>query len=229
MSSGENKGITSTIESYLEAVFELKEIGERVTQARLARWFRVSPPATGEVVHRMERMGLIDFAPDRTINLTEDGFRRAADEAVRHRVIERYLVDVLDVPWHLADDEVRHLEPGISDVVFQRMRDKLGSVERCPHGNPIPGTPAAELPIDDLTPLDEFAPGDRARIDRIREDLELDLEMLRYLEEYRLLPGATLEISDRDPEGAVTVVNEGNAVAVGPALASHVLCLPVLP
>jgi DtxR family Mn-dependent transcriptional regulator len=222
--------ITTTIESYLEAVFELQEIGERVTQARLARWFHVSPPATAEVVKRMEKMGLIGFADDRTIEFTPDGLRRAAEEAIRHRLIERYLVDILGVPWHLADDEVRKMEPGISDVVFERMRETLakeiGGVDRCPHGNPIPGTPAAEAPIDDLVALDECDPGSRVRIDRIREDLELDLEMLRYLEEYSLLPGALLDVSDRDPEGAVTVIREGSTVAVGPALASHVLCVP---
>lgn len=224
MATGE---VTHTIESYLEAVFELDEIGERVTQARLARWFGVSPPATSEVVKRMERMALIGFADDRTIVLSDDGHRRAAEMAVRHRTIERYLVDVLGVPWHLADDEVRKMEPGVSDVVFERMRASLGHVERCPHGNPIPGTQAAELPIDELVTLDECGSGSRVRIDRIREDLELDVQMLRYLEEHKLLPGTELEVSDRDPEGAVTVVRDGQAVAVGPALASHVLCIPV--
>src|SRR5918999_3723823 len=197
MAAGE---VTSTIESYLEAVFELQEIGERVTQARLARWFRVSPPATAEVVKRMEKLDLIAFADDRTIVLSEEGYRRAAEEAIRHRTIERYLVDVLGVPWHLSDEEVRKMEPGISDVVFERMRAAVAGVDRCPHGNPIPGTPAAALPTDDLTPLEDCDTGTRVRIDRIREDLELDLDMLRYLEEYKLLPGAELDISARDPE-----------------------------
>jgi DtxR family Mn-dependent transcriptional regulator len=224
MAGGE---VTSTIESYLEAVFEIEEIGERVTQARLARWFGVSPPATSEVVRRMERMGLIAFDADRTIVFTDEGHRQAVEMAVRHRTIERYLVDVLGVPWHRADEEVRKMEPGVSDVVFERMRASLGHVERCPHGNPIPGTKTAEMPIDDLVLLDDCATGLRVRIDRIREDLELDLEMLRYLEEHKLLPGTVLEVADRDPEGAVSVVRNGATVAVGPALASHVLCLPV--
>jgi DtxR family Mn-dependent transcriptional regulator len=174
----------------------------------------------------MERMGLISFDADRTIGFTDEGHRRAAEMAVRHRTIERYLVDVLGVPWHRADDEVRKMEPGVSEIVFERMRAALGHVERCPHGNPIPGTRAADQPVDELVLLDDCATGSRVRIDRIREDLELDLEMLRYLEEHKLLPGALLEVSDRDPEGAVTVVRDGGTVAVGPAIASHVLCLP---
>jgi DtxR family Mn-dependent transcriptional regulator len=218
--------VTSTIESYLEAVFELQEIGERVTQARLARWFKVSPPATGEVVKRMERMDLITFANDRTIVLSEEGHRRAAEEAIRHRTIERYLVDVLGVPWYLSDEEVRKMEPGVSDVVFERMRSALTGVERCPHGNPIPGTAAAAKPIDDLVPLDACDVGARMRIDRILEDLELDLATLRFLEDNGLLPGAELEVSDRDADGAVTVLRDGSAVAVGRSLASHVLCVP---
>jgi DtxR family Mn-dependent transcriptional regulator len=219
--------VTSTIESYLEAVFEIDEIGERVTQARLARWFGVTPPATSEVVRRMERMGLISFGNSRAIELTDEGHRRAAEMAVRHRTIERYLVDVLGVPWHLADDEVRKMEPGVSDVVFERMRTALGPVERCPHGNPIPGTAAAEAPVDDLVLLDACPTGSRVRIDRIREDLELDLEMLRYLEDNDLLPGAMLEVvSDPDSTGALTVRRDGATVAVARAIASHVLCVP---
>jgi DtxR family transcriptional regulator, Mn-dependent transcriptional regulator len=222
--------VTSTIESYLEAVFELQEIGERVTQARLARWFKVSPPATAEVVRRMERMDLITFADDRTIVLSADGHRRAAEEAVRHRTIERYLVDVLGVPWHLSDEEVRNMEPGVSDVVFERMRAALAesgkTVDRCPHGNPIPGTPAAARPIDDLMPLDSCEIGATVQIDRILEDLELDRATLRFLEDNRLLPGASLEVAGRAGDGGVTVRREGAEVAVGSSLASHVLCVP---
>jgi DtxR family Mn-dependent transcriptional regulator len=176
----------------------------------------------------MERMGLVQFDPERTIVFTEDGLRRASDMAIRHRTIERYLVDVLGVPWHRADEEVRKMEPGVSEMVFERMRAALGHVERCPHGNPIPGTKTAAMPIDDLVLLDECKTGARVHIDRIREDLELDLEMLRYLEEHSLLPGALLEVCDRDPQGAVTVLTDGATVAVGPALASHVLCMPAV-
>lgn len=221
MATGE---LTSTMEHYLEAIFELEEIGERVTQARLARWFGVSAPATSEVVHRMEDMGLIDLLDDRTIILADAGRGRAQEMAKRHRVIERYLVDVLRVPWHLADEETRKIEPGVSEVVEAQMQETLGDVDRCPHGNPIPGTPAA-VPVE-LTPLNECEGGRRVRIDRIREDLELDLEMLRYLEEQDLLPGRILTVSGHDPEGNVTVELEDQPVGVGRALASHVLCVP---
>jgi DtxR family Mn-dependent transcriptional regulator len=218
--------VTSTIESYLEAIFELDEIGERVTQARLARWFGVSPPASSEVVHRMERMGLVGFGDSMTIELTPDGLRRASEMAVRHRTIERYLTDVLGVPWHLADDEVRHMEPGVSEVVFERMRASLGDIDRCPHGNPIPGTPAATMPIDDLVPLDTCDVGARVKIDRIREDLELDLQMLKFLEDHKLLPRAELEVASKGADGGVTVRVNGDQVAASQALASHVLCVP---
>ena len=215
--------ITSTVESYLEAIFELDEISERVTQARLARWFQVSPPATSEVVHRIQKMGLIDFAEDRSLVLTEEGRKLASTLAGRHRTIERYLVDVMGVPWHLADEETRKLEPGVSELVFASMRKALGTMNRCPHGNPIPGMDP--VPPADLVALDEAETGVSMRIDRIREDLELDLDMLRYLEDHGLLPGRELTVSDRDPQGAVTVRRDDHVVAVGPAIASHILCV----
>jgi DtxR family Mn-dependent transcriptional regulator len=216
-------GVTSTLESYLEAIFELDEIDERVSQARLARWFGVSPPATLEVVRRLEKLGLITFEADRAIVLTATGRSHAQEMARRHRVIERYLTDVLGVRWHLADEEARRLEPGVSDVIEERMRAALPGVDRCPHGNPIPGGAAAGPAA--LTPLDGWENGDTVRIDRIREDLELDLGMLRYLEEHKLLPGVELTITGRGPEGGVSVKLGDEHVAVGPVLASHVLCV----
>lgn len=215
--------ITSTVEAYLEAIFELDEVGERVSQARLARWFGVSPPATLEVVRRMERLGLIVFGGDRAITLTAVGREHASAMAGRHRVIERYLTDVLHVPWHLADEEARKLEPGVSSAVETRMRAALQDVDRCPHGNPIPGG-ASSAPVT-LTPLHECPPTEPFRIDRIREDLELDLDMLRYLEEHKLLPGTRVMVSERTPEGGVAVERDGEIVAVGPVLAGHVLCV----
>ena len=221
MAAGE---VTSTLEAYLEAVFELEEVSERVTQARLARWFGVSPPATSEVVRRAERLGLIAFGSDRTIVLTGEGRRIAEGMARRHRLIERFLTDVLGVPWHLSDEEARKMEPGVSADVEERMTAVLRDVDRCPHGNPIPGGGAAG-PVD-LTPLDACSPDVPVRIDRIREDLELDLDMLRYLEEHKLLPGTTVTVAERGPEGGVTVRRDETVVAVGPVLASHILCVP---
>lgn len=216
--------LTRTVEAYLEAIFELDEVGERVTQARLARWFGVSPPATAEVVRRMQRLTLIELDEERSISLTAQGRTHAEQMARRHRLIERFLVDVLGVPWHLSDEEARKMEPGVSDAVEQRMRDALRGADRCPHGNPIPGEDVSRPAW--LVPLDAIDLGVPVMIDRIREDLELDLGMLRYLEEHELVPGRTLTVVERDPEGGVTVRRDGEVVAVGPLLASHVLCAP---
>jgi DtxR family transcriptional regulator, Mn-dependent transcriptional regulator len=203
------EGITSTVEAYLEAIFELDEIGERVTQARLARWFQVSPPATSEVVYRIEKMGLLSFAEDRSLVLTEEGRKLAETMAGRHRT---------------ADEETRKIEPGVSELVFERMRAQLGGTNRCPHGNPIPG--AAPVAPVELISMDEAEAGSTMMIDRIREDLELDLDMLRYLEDHDLLPGREVKVTNRDPEGAITVERGGKVVAVGPSIAAHVLCAP---
>lgn len=216
-------GITSTVESYLEAIFELDEVGERVNQARLARWFGVSAPATLEVVRRMERLGLIEVAKDRAIGLKPEGRKHAEEMARRHRVLERFLVDVLGVAWHMADEEARKMEPGVSAEIEARMRAVLTDVDRCPHGNPIPGSAAAG-PAP-LKALDGVEPGEACRIDRIREDLELDLDMLKYLEDHKLLPGTELVVVERGPEGEVSVRRGEKTVTLGPVLASHILCV----
>lgn len=212
--------LTRTLESYLQAIFELDEASERVSQAKLARWFRVSPPAASEVVHRMVRMGLIEFKSGHRIVLTDEGRRIAGEMVGRHRLIERFLVDVLHVPWHLVDDEARRMEPGVSPEVEERMRSMLGRADRCPHGNPFP---SRKIKSVTLTPLANCEPGSEVMIDRIREDLELDIRMLRYLEDNELLPGVKLKIVKRIPEGGMLVRGSTDVVHVGPVLSAHVM------
>jgi DtxR family transcriptional regulator, Mn-dependent transcriptional regulator len=106
----------------------------------------------------------------------------------------------------------------ISDDVEARLVTLLDNPSTCPHGNPIPGT---EAPRRELRPLADAAPGDRVRLERISETVELDFESLSYLDEHNFRPGAEAAVRAKAPDGTLTLAVNGDAVAVRPGLADQ--------
>src|SRR5438874_9208063 len=113
--------------------------GEPPRSARLADWLGVSRPTVTAALRRMTRDGMVRMNSRKEIELTAAG-RKAAESIVRrHRIMERWLTDVLGLDWVAADAEAARLEHAVSDVVEQRLYEVLGRPATCPHGNPIPG------------------------------------------------------------------------------------------
>ena len=148
----------------------------------------------------------------RRLSLTESG-RALAEKVVRkHRLAERLLVDVIGLEWHKVHREAGRWEHVISDDVEARLVELLGDPATCPHGNPIPGshTPAPSVPV---RPLADVITGERVRLFRISEEVELNLGSLTLLDEAGFIPGAVARVGDRDPEGNLEVTVEGAAGA----------------
>ncbi len=208
------EGYHPPVEEYLETISELADEGTPVIQARIAERLGRSAPSVSEMLERLAEDGYVRRR-GRVIELTPAG-RQLADSVVRkHRLAERLLVDVIGLPWHLAHEEAGRWEHVISDQVEARLVELLGNPSTCPHGNPIPGAPAPEEP---QVPLSEVVPGERVRLARITEAVELDLAALRYLDEHGLVPGRDLEVLERGPDGTTTVAHEGGSAALGPGL-----------
>lgn len=196
---------------YAEAIWEIEEEGIPVIQARIADWLGVSPPSVSEMVHRMADEGLV-VVGDR-IELTEVGRHLAAVIVRRHRLAERFLVDILHLPWDQVHHEAEVWETTISDQVEAAMWAVLEDPKTCPHGNPIPGA-GYRPPI--MKPLSNMRVGDTAVLERISEELELDAEMMSFLDASDLRPGSRLRLTQRDPQGALTLtVNDSQTVGVG--------------
>ncbi|MGH2829898.1 MAG: metal-dependent transcriptional regulator [Actinomycetota bacterium] len=211
-------------EGYLEAIYELHEEGTRVVQARIAQRLGVSRAAVSEQIGRLTKSGLVATAGDRELLMTERG-RAVAEEAVRrHRMAERFLTDVLKMPWHLAHLEAEKMQTAISGEIEKRMMALLDGPSTCPHGNPIPGT-GATLPSD-LQPLNDFKEGDRVVLHRLLEDVELNTGAMKYFEDHRLMPGATISVTAVAPDGTMTLEVAGVRSALGPDLADNLWVLP---
>lgn len=204
---------------YLEAIYEMAEERIPPVQARLAEWMGVSPASVSEAVKRLTRDGLLRVA-DRKLEFTKEGESLAVVLVRRHRLAEHFLIRIIGLPWYKAHEEAERWERVISDDVEVRMLDILGDPATCPHGNPIPGS-SHTVDYSTLVPLKEVAPGGRAVLRRLTEDLELELEVMRFFEESGLMPGARIEVVSVAPDGTMTLEVQRAAVALGPDLSDN--------
>jgi len=210
------EGFHPPVEEYLEAVHSLKEEGTPVIGARLAERLGRSAPSVSEMLDRLADEGYVR-REGRTVELTEKGSVLAAKVVRKHRLAERLLVDVIGLEWHKVHEEAGRWEHVISDDVEARLVILLGDPATCPHGNPIPGSgrrPSGELQRS----LAEMTPGTRVRLERISEDVEIDMRSLVYLDENGFTPGAEALVTSRGPDGTLVLEVGDSTVAFGSEL-----------
>jgi DtxR family transcriptional regulator, iron-dependent repressor len=179
-------------EEYLQILFWLQEAGLPMTGANVARAMQLSPPTVHEMIGRLERDGYITRAPDKTISFTESGGEQAEGIVRRHRLIERFLTDVLGIPWDEVHEEAERLEHAMSPVLEERMKAAIGDAKTCPHGHPI----VAGARIEGV-PLADVEPGATVRILRLENEAE---DLLHYLKEVGLDPGLEGTMAAGDDE-----------------------------
>jgi DtxR family Mn-dependent transcriptional regulator len=198
-----DESATATVaeEEYLQILFWLSEAGLPMTGANVARAMQLSPPTVHEMVVRLERDGYITRGKDRAIAFTPSGAEHAEGIVRRHRLIERFLTDVLGVPWDEVHEEAERLEHAMSPVLEARMRAAIGDAKTCPHGHPIvagarlPGVPLADVPL-----------GASVRIVRFENEAE---DLLRYLKASGIEPGLNGKLVARDAEEVVVETADG--------------------
>jgi DtxR family Mn-dependent transcriptional regulator len=193
--------LSPTVEEYLETIYNMSAEEEVVIGARLAEKFRVSAPTVTEMLKRLVRDGYITMDQRRTVQLTEEGYRAAEAVLRRHRLTERFLVDMLGMQWHLVHEEACRLEHFISGAVEARVITSLDHPTTCPHGNPIPGlVPSARTYLKDqgAVRLSSIQPGESATILLISEVVEDEEALILYLHEKNLTPGTRLTVIAHD-------------------------------
>jgi DtxR family transcriptional regulator, Mn-dependent transcriptional regulator len=209
---------TSVVEDYLQVMHYLTRDGYTVIAARLAERLNVSPPTVTATLQRMERDGLIEHGPRKEIHFTERGRTAAEDIVRRHALAERLLTDLLKMPWHESHEEAQFVEHALTPNIEARLLQVLGNPTTCPHGNPIPGL--GSLAADEF-PLDEARTGDQLLFQRITEEAEEDAQLMKYLQEHGVQPGARLTVREATDFNA-TVVLDGprGPVSLGFSVAS---------
>jgi DtxR family Mn-dependent transcriptional regulator len=182
-------------DEYLQTLYWLHEAGLPMTGANVARAMQLAAPTVHEMIGRLQRDGYITRAGDKTISFTPTGERQAAEIVSRHRLIERFLTDVLGIPWDEVHEEAERLEHAMSPVLEERMRAAIGEARTCPHGHPIfAGTRIPGVPLADVQPGAELV------ILRFENEAE---DLLRYLRQVGLEPGLAATLVDSGDEEIV--------------------------
>jgi DtxR family Mn-dependent transcriptional regulator len=177
-------------EEYLQTIFWLQEAGLPMTGANVARAMQLSAPTVHEMVGRLERDGYITRGPDKSISFTAEGEEHAEAIVRRHRLIERFLTDVLKIPWDDVHEEAERLEHAMSPVLEARMLAAIGDAKTCPHGHPIPGH--ADTRIEGV-PLGDTELGAKVTILRFENEAE---DLLHLFKREGLEPGREGTVSD---------------------------------
>lgn len=210
-------GPTDKMREYLEVIYYLAMRHERVIAARLADWMRVSAPTVTELVKRLEDQGYITRDGRSEISLTAMGFQQAEAMVRRHRLLERFLVDVMQLPWSRLHEEAVFLERGLSPLMEARIEALVGHCATCPHGNPVPGNSQA---YPGNTRIDQAPTGQTFLLRRIAEEAEEDSDLIEFLERHHLLPGTALVITARQAN-ALTVRHGEQTVTLPGEVAAY--------
>jgi len=195
---------------------------QSVIGARLAEALHVSRPTVTATLRRMVRDGFVTLNERKEVQLTPKGQAIAERLQRRHRIVERWLTDVLGFDWARSDAEAHKLEHAMSDEVFERLNKQLGYPTTCPHGNPIPGNVPMQRERD-VIPLATVRAGERVSVVRISEYAENVSELLEYLGARGIVPGAQLAISEIAPlNGPISLKVKGKIVPLSREVAQFV-------
>jgi DtxR family Mn-dependent transcriptional regulator len=200
-------------EEYLERIYWLEEAELPITAANIARAMQVSPPTVHEMVGRLVSDGFITRNADKSLVFTGDGRERASRIVRRHRLVERFLTDVLGVPWDEVHEEAERLEHAMSPTLEQRMLAAIGDATTCPHGHPF-----VEGVRERGAPLADVEEGAKVVVLRLENEAE---DLLHYLMDVGVHPGleGTLASSNEDD---VTIEADGSEYTITRSVAETV-------
>src|SRR2546423_11069761 len=194
---------TPAEEEYLQTIYWLMEAGLPLTGANIARAMQLSAPTVHEMLGRLEQDGYVKRGDDKSLEFTKSGHDHAYAVVRRHRLIERFLTDVLGIPWHEVHEEAERLEHAMSPVLEARMLAAIGDAKTCPHGHPI--QPGERLPG---VPLADVEPGARVTVLRFENEAE---DLLALFHEEGIEPGLDGSLLESGPDHVTVGLGERTA------------------
>jgi DtxR family Mn-dependent transcriptional regulator len=211
--------ITISKENYLKAIAEAEGEGEVVIAATLARWLQVSPPAVTMAIRRLKRDGLIRVTAAGEITLAREGRDIANRVMNRHHLIERMLTEIFGMEWYKVHEEAEQMEHAVSADFEDRLREKLGAEESCPHGNRVGMDRPQDRRERGWKPLDEISERGVAQVTSM---FERDRRLLEYLDGLGIRPGVKLKMVSRNYDETLTLKVGGKSVQLGRPAATKV-------
>jgi DtxR family transcriptional regulator, Mn-dependent transcriptional regulator len=195
--------VTVAEEEYLQVIFWLHEAGLPMTGANVARAMQLSAPTVHEMIGRLERDGYVTRGTDKVLAFTDSGLEHAEGIVYRHRLIERFLTDVLGIPWDDVHEEAERLEHAMSPKLEERMLAAIGDAKTCPHGHPLsPGDRIEGVPLADVEQ------GAEVTVLRFENEAE---DLLHLFKDEGLAPGKQGTVAESGSDHVVVAFADGNA------------------
>jgi DtxR family transcriptional regulator, Mn-dependent transcriptional regulator len=210
--------LTKSDRETLKSIYRLSRDGQDAHTGALADALGVSPATATATVKRLAERGLLDHKLYRGVELTLAG-RAAAIAAIRrHRIVERFLADMLGYAWNEADRLATSFEHDLPQEVEDRLYVALDQPASCPHGFPIPAPEVVEIPT--MPPLYDLEPGDVAVV---AVPGSTDPEIVKFLDTLGLRPGVRVEVREKHPfDGPLVLRVDGHDRTVGEKVAHHI-------
>lgn len=226
------------VDEYLEAVFDIAEKSGLAKTSEIAKRLNVKPASVTEVLQRLAENGYLDYTPYKGVSLTEKGYEHARRIKRKHRILERFLHDVLGIDRESVHDQACKMEHTLSDEAEEAMCKKLKGADTCPHGRKIP---PCDLDFDtceecfaekslrasdpeatrsrNIIPITELKPLQKAKISFIRGGRKV----IQRLADLGLTPGTSVSVQRAAPfKGPVEIIVRGSSLAVGRGIAEKI-------
>jgi len=210
--------LTKSERETLKAMYRLTKAGAEAHTGDLADALGVSPGTVTATVKRLADRGVVDHKPYRGVELTTHGRRLAIAAIRRHRIVERFLADMLGYAWNEADRLAGSFEHDLPQEVEDRLFVALDRPETCPHGFPIPEPEMVDIPV--LPPLYGLEPGDIAVV---AVPGSTDSDVIAFLDTLGLRPGVRVQVREKHPfDGPIVLRVDGKDRTVSERVAQQI-------
>jgi len=211
-------GLTKSEREALKAIYRFTRDGSDAHTGVLAEALGLSPGTVTTLVKRLADRHLVDHRPYQGVKFTDQGRHTAIAAIRRHRIVERFLADMLGYAWNQADALAVSFEHDLPDEVVDRLFVALDRPATCPHGFPIPA--ATDLDLPNTPQLYDLAVGDVARV---AVSGNTETEILQFLEDLGVVPGAEVHVLEKHPfDGPLVVEVAGQTRTLGERVARRV-------
>jgi DtxR family Mn-dependent transcriptional regulator len=214
--------LSRAAQDYLKMIYRLQNRHGRATTSQLADQLDLTPASVTGMLQKMAQTQppLVVYEKHQGVTLTPAGERAALEMVRHHRLLELFLHEKLGYAWDEVHEEAEQLEHVISEKMERRIAAALGDPRRDPHGAPIPDRDLQLAPRREF-PLSELEPGQRAIVQRVRDE---DAELLRYVASLGLRPEAGVTAVAHSPlDQTLTIQVEGQTpVVIGPRVAAQI-------
>jgi DtxR family transcriptional regulator, Mn-dependent transcriptional regulator len=195
--------LSASTQNYLKIIWNLQEWSDApVTASQLADRLGLKLSTVSDAVRKLTEQGLVEHARYGSVTLTPVGRAHAVAMVRRHRLIETFLVQVLQYRWDEVHDEAETLEHAVSDLMVDRIDAHLGHPTRDPHGDPIPSANGV-VHRPNAVQLTMAQPNTQVRVERISD---ADPRMLQYFADRGIVVDAQLSVLEGEPYANVVVV-----------------------